>query len=626
VRGKPDLVAKVYHTALGTEKAEKISAMVGAASSELQRFAAWPMATVHLAPGGPVVGFVMPRVSGYKDIHLLWVPAARETEFPHATWAFLVHAARNCATAFHSIHTHGYVIGDVNEKNLVVSDRAMVHLIDCDSFQVSSRGRVWRCEVAVPTFMPPELHGKDLRQVSRSPDHDAFGLAVLVFLLLFMGRHPFAGAYRGRGEMPINRAIRESRFAYGARAPLVQMTPPPFSLQLEELPADLSRLFERAFCAAGTSQGLRPRPSEWVTTLTSLESSLTKCRADQNHLFYSGASGCPWCRVYKEGGPVFFVIASVAPSFLDAGGKGAEADSVWRRIEAAGTPTFRLPSVPSAATGGSMARRLPGTATTSKAVAGVCRAFMWLSAGMFVVGILWPPLLLASIGSLIIFGIATQVAAQGHRAEAALRRRAHDATEARLEEGAAKFRAESLECSQDFERVLNDAKGLHRRLKNLRAEHDSEVARLRSDKRTAQLELWLRRFLLVEHRIPKIGPVRLATLTSYGIETAAEVQEARIARIPGFGPGLIEVLLDWRASLQKRFRVDPREAMPANQIRALELKYGQLHASLLAQLRDVPAKQLALSRRWETRIRELSAAWERAHREHAQAELDMTVL
>ena len=43
--------------------------------------------------------------------------------------------------------------------------------------------------------------------------HDAFGLAVLIFQILFMGRHPYSGHFLGSGEMPIERAIREHRFA-----------------------------------------------------------------------------------------------------------------------------------------------------------------------------------------------------------------------------------------------------------------------------------------------------------------------------------------------------------------------------------------------------------------------------
>ena len=48
-----------------------------------------------------------------------------------------------------------------------------------------------------------------------------------------MGRHPFAGRYLGKGEMPIGRAIAESRFAYSHDACRTQMTPPPYTPPME---------------------------------------------------------------------------------------------------------------------------------------------------------------------------------------------------------------------------------------------------------------------------------------------------------------------------------------------------------------------------------------------------------
>ena len=84
-----------------------------------------------------------------------------------------------------------------------------------DSFQVSADGKTYRCEGGFPEYTPPELQGVAFRDVDRAQDHDCFGLAIVIFQLLFMGRHPFSGAYLGAGEMPLERAIREFRFAYG---------------------------------------------------------------------------------------------------------------------------------------------------------------------------------------------------------------------------------------------------------------------------------------------------------------------------------------------------------------------------------------------------------------------------
>jgi len=53
---------------------------------------------------GQIVGFKMPRIKGFKEIHTLYSPAHRKTTFPNADWKFLIHAAANCAASFHVFH------------------------------------------------------------------------------------------------------------------------------------------------------------------------------------------------------------------------------------------------------------------------------------------------------------------------------------------------------------------------------------------------------------------------------------------------------------------------------------------------------------------------------------------
>ena len=83
----------------------------------------------------------MPKVVGCKEIHHLYSVAQRKRDYPEADWRFLTHAALNCAIAFEEVHRHGHVIGDVNQKNVMVSNKAIVQFVDCDSFQVRARER-----------------------------------------------------------------------------------------------------------------------------------------------------------------------------------------------------------------------------------------------------------------------------------------------------------------------------------------------------------------------------------------------------------------------------------------------------------------------------------------------------
>src|SRR5262245_7319814 len=225
IQDRSDLVAKIYHEP-PPEKAEKLVALSRRGNERLFNLSAWPVDALRDATGAAVVGFVMKKISGAEEVHALHSPKSRLRKFPEASWAFLIYVAANIARAVAAIHEHGFVIGDVNPKNILVTRNATVYLLDVDSFQVSVEGKSYRCDRGFAEYTPPELQGVAFRNVDRALEHDCFGLAVVIFQLLFMGRHPFSGAFLGAGEMPLERAIRESRFAYGADAETRRMRQP----------------------------------------------------------------------------------------------------------------------------------------------------------------------------------------------------------------------------------------------------------------------------------------------------------------------------------------------------------------------------------------------------------------
>src|SRR4051812_47466497 len=78
IRHAPDSVAKIYHNAPDVSRQAKLRAMIGMARKEICSVAAWPTATLHDRPNGPVRGFVMRKVKGYRDVHFLYSPAHRK--------------------------------------------------------------------------------------------------------------------------------------------------------------------------------------------------------------------------------------------------------------------------------------------------------------------------------------------------------------------------------------------------------------------------------------------------------------------------------------------------------------------------------------------------------------------
>lgn len=325
------MVAKLYHQPAVAQKAAKLRWQVQAARPELRSIAAWPTDLL-LEPKSPstVRGITMPRMAG-KEIHQLYGPAARAVEFPSAGWDFLIHVAMNCAAAFDTLHQEGIVMADVNEGNLLVSERdGRVSLIDCDSYQVRNGSGYFLCDVGIPMWTPPELQGRDFRGLERIPNHDRFGLAVIIFRLLFMGRHPFAGVPTGANQFEIEEAIKKFLFAFSPQTWVQGVRAPPFTIGLKQIPGGLAALFERAFLSGSAGPNARPTGREWALELKALLSALKKGCVDPGHKYWNGLTSCPWCEIANSGGPNFFISVTIN---LGSASLNDDCAAFWATIE-----------------------------------------------------------------------------------------------------------------------------------------------------------------------------------------------------------------------------------------------------------------------------------------------------
>ena len=95
------VVAKIYHKPLEAHKQEKLLLMARGCNEELKAISAWPTDVLRMKPEGPVVGFLMPRISECEPIHKAYGPTHRKETVPHADWRFLVRTAKNLAAAFY---------------------------------------------------------------------------------------------------------------------------------------------------------------------------------------------------------------------------------------------------------------------------------------------------------------------------------------------------------------------------------------------------------------------------------------------------------------------------------------------------------------------------------------------
>jgi DNA-binding helix-hairpin-helix protein with protein kinase domain len=237
--------------------------------------------------GQQVVGFLMPRVTGMRPLLACYNPAIRRQEWPLFNYRYLLRTAHNLAAAVRALHARGYVIGDVNESNVLVTETALVTLVDTDSFQVREphNGMVYRCPVGKPEFTPPELQGCAFAQVDRLPEHDLFGLAALIFQLLMEGTHPFAGVYQGPGDIPpYESRIASGHFPYSRRR-RVPYRPKPSAPPYDLLPPTLQALFRRCFETGHVQPLERPDAYTWQSALQAAEQTLVSCPTNEQHLY-----------------------------------------------------------------------------------------------------------------------------------------------------------------------------------------------------------------------------------------------------------------------------------------------------------------------------------------------------
>jgi serine/threonine protein kinase len=242
-----------------------------------------------------ICGFLMPRITDVHPVFQFYNPASRKKFSPLFHYGYLLRTARNLASSFHALHQKNYVVGDVNESNILVADTSLVTLVDTDSFQVREGATIHRCIVHKPEFTPPELHGKDFSAVDRAPEHDLFGLAVLIFRLLMEGFHPFDGKYRGLGDVPlVDERIRAGHFPY-QKSLIVPYSPPDIAPDFQSLPSALRDFFVRCFVDGHRNPKMRPSANDWRAALDDAEKDLVTCSRNSQHHYAKENTKCPWC-------------------------------------------------------------------------------------------------------------------------------------------------------------------------------------------------------------------------------------------------------------------------------------------------------------------------------------------
>lgn len=295
IEGSAGFLAKLYHEPPTADRTAKLEILTNLTNDRVRRVTAMPVAI--LKDENRAVGFIMPLADSRAEVHHWFSPKDRRNRYPQATFDLIVAITRNLAACIDEIHAADLVIGDVNERGFLIGigkeNLGTVTAIDCDSFQViGGNGRLFKCEVGIPEYLPPELAGHPLGTVQRLPEHDRFGLAILAYKLLMMGRHPYMGIYPNELDDGVATAIANGWYVHHPRAAAQGVRPPPANLDLATVGPAIAELWMRAF--AGRSVD-RPTAASWISALEALGSDLVGCRSNTRHRHRRSLGSCPWC-------------------------------------------------------------------------------------------------------------------------------------------------------------------------------------------------------------------------------------------------------------------------------------------------------------------------------------------
>lgn len=298
IADRDDIVAKIYHPRRITPAhIKKIHAMLANPPEDIMRRSphkhvsfSWPIALI--LDDVNEIGYLMPRLQIVNSLAQLIQPHLRQQLHGQLNHRHFYRTARNLALAMELLHNKNVVIGDVNATNVLFNYDALITLIDCDAMQITSTdGTIHRCNAGEPEYTPPELHDTELfSEMNRTANHDAFGLAVLIFQLLMQGFHPFLG--RAKTRTPDIAAahihcLRQHIFPYLENP---AYNPPAEAPPFGALPQSLQTLFIRAF----TNVDYRPTAKEWAQEIRSIEQRLVQCPHNTSH-YYPNDGACVIC-------------------------------------------------------------------------------------------------------------------------------------------------------------------------------------------------------------------------------------------------------------------------------------------------------------------------------------------
>ena len=626
--GRNGVVAKIYKRTPSTDHQQKLKIMIDLREPSLVDVCAWPLELLTDSESGCICGFTMNEVEDGEPIHHYYSPSWRKQNQPNASWDNLLQLASNLAAAFDSVHKYGIVVGDVNPNSLRIKRNGRVVLIDCDSFQISKDGTVHKCRVGVPSFTAPELlaSSRSFDKTVRSVNHDLFSLSLLLFHVLFMGRHPFAGIYVGSGDTPIESHIKEFRYAYASDASSRGLTPPPLSILPSSLACqELAVAFENDFTQRGAVNG-RTSAIRWHQIIARQAQSLNRCSRNYNHVYDKHLNSCVWCEMERHGLILFSPGRSadvddfISSSMLQPD-ELLPTESERRSYKEAlqlNTDSLIIPTISKSG----IKPRFSLTAKEKNAT--LRRSFVRVSACICA----WITLLLPHFPGFFLSAIILTLGFlySPSPIRSLLKKYRKEASEVSQKINATKHELEFLIDKSKKSSYGQDVELAWQRLERLKLQYSREESDLLRKVNAEEQEAYLSSSLISDAGIPGFAVSRLATLASFGIETAGDISPERLALIPGVGPTLSNRLLDWKEALLKSYNQPSDSELIKTKRRLLLCKYMRLRQRYSNDLAEAVSKSFKMNAGISTKFAQAMKRYERLIEHEASIRADIRLL
>jgi DNA-binding helix-hairpin-helix protein with protein kinase domain len=438
---------------------------------------------------------------------------------------------------------------------------------------------------------------------------------LLIFHILFGGRHPYSGTpLRADIGESLEANIKTFRYAYARDGRQRGLAAPSSSIPVSLAPDSIRFMLERAFTEQYASKK-RPSASEWRTALDALRGSLKRCPVTAMHVFPSQLVSCPWCSLEAQG--VIYFIYTLA-TFVDQP-SGFNLAKFWATIEAiqpsqpVAPPNIKAISV--------VPVPLPPDFENKGLIIFLRIISVLMAIGLFaIIPRAW---WLIGFGALISWSMAENIGENKRNKE---RSKRHEALKRAETEFQVIERRVQKESSPDgFNAKLNDLTRLRDEHQGLKGIENQEINKLEKTAVARQKQKFLERFFIDSANIPGIGPARKASLRSFGIETAADVEVDKVMGVYGFGQVLTQAVIDWKKSCESRFVFDPRNAVSENDKNQVHAQIEMRRRTIEAALVHCAGELHQLQRDQSRKISELTPLWNIAATKVAQAQADLEV-